>query len=92
MIHRLEAALQDNRSLSEILNATRRSVLNFSVSVMIAAENGPIPALHSDTGASGTGSSNPACSSGESAANWAQFQACAAKSLARRPEGSAMLR
>jgi hypothetical protein len=66
MIHRLEAALQDNRSLSEILNATRRSVLNFSVSVMIAAENGPIPALHSDTGASGTGSSNPACSSRQS--------------------------
>src|SRR5438270_11877870 len=28
--------------------------------------SGPIPALHSDTGASGTGSSNPACSSGES--------------------------
>ena len=34
---------------------------------MIAAENDPIPALHSDTGASGTGSSNPAPSSGESA-------------------------
>ena len=49
--------------------ATRRSVLNFSVSVMITAENGPIPALHSDTGASGTGSSNPACSSRESPAN-----------------------
>jgi hypothetical protein len=28
--------------------------------------SGRIPALHSDTGASGTGSSNPACSSGES--------------------------
>src|SRR5207248_1523830 len=39
--------------------ATRRSVLNFSVSVMIAAENGPlsasgpIPVLHGDTVASG---------------------------------------
>jgi hypothetical protein len=33
--------------------------------------SGPIPALHSETGASGTGSSNPACSSGESDANCA---------------------
>src|SRR5271169_6666916 len=49
--------------------ATRRSVLNFSDSLMIAAENGPVPALHSDTVAGGTGSSNPACSSGESATN-----------------------
>src|SRR5438874_10200348 len=47
--------------------ATRHSVLIFSVSVIIAAENSRIPALQSDTGASGTGSSNPACSSGESA-------------------------
>jgi hypothetical protein len=38
---------------------------------MIAAENSPIPALHSDTGASGTLSSNPACSSEESVANGA---------------------
>jgi hypothetical protein len=45
--------------------ATRRSVLNFSVSV-IAAENNRNPALHSDTGSSGTGSSNPACSSRQS--------------------------
>src|SRR5437763_5488363 len=35
--------------------ATRRSVLNFSVSVMIAAENGPIPALHSDPAQVGPG-------------------------------------
>src|SRR5437764_10469092 len=46
----------------------RRSVLNFSVSVM-TAENSPNPALHSNAGTSGTGSSNPACSSGESSAN-----------------------
>jgi hypothetical protein len=31
--------------------------------------SGPIPALHSETSAGGTGSSNPACSSDESAAN-----------------------
>jgi hypothetical protein len=49
--------------------ATSRSVLNFSDSIMIAAENSPIPALHIDTVASGTGSSNPACSSGESGTN-----------------------
>jgi hypothetical protein len=47
--------------------ATKHSVLNFSVSV-VAAENSRIPALHSDTGASGTGSSNPSPSSGESGA------------------------
>jgi hypothetical protein len=46
--------------------ATRRSVLNFSDSVMIAAENSPTPALHIDTVASGTSSSNPACSSRQS--------------------------
>jgi hypothetical protein len=44
----------------------KTSCLNFSVSVMIAAENGPIPALHNDTGASGTRGSNPVRSSSQS--------------------------
>jgi hypothetical protein len=49
--------------------APQGAVLNFSDSIMIATENSPIPALHIDAVASGTGSSDLACSSGESGAN-----------------------
>jgi len=64
---------------------------------MIAAENSPIPALHSDTVAGGTGSSNPACSSRESGANLIFGRARSAKypviaaAVASLPDNAAVI-
>jgi hypothetical protein len=66
-----DAQLRTLDDLRKMLREDRRREWPLSASGPI-----PIPALHSDTGASGTGSSNPACSSGESAANLTREPSC----------------